>query len=154
MILELAQLLSTAHWILSPTKKVLKWQEDGLIYRKTHQNHPVAIWVRKHENNYKFVCKLALALCDEYYYRYGCEKNRQHASRKLIAHLSKNIPKFEKCSEPLISKWKITQPALAMPIAFQVPGKPITSYRNYYRSEQKSHLTSWKNRDIPKWFSK
>lgn len=157
MILELAQLLSTAHWTLDDKTRVtfFKWKEHGLIYRPTHKNHPCAIWVRQHVNNYKFTCALALALCDEYYFRYGCEKNRQHASRKIIEHLTKNIPKnFPDCQERLIGFWKVTQPAQAMPDDYKVLKKPLHAYHNYYRSEQKSHLANWKKREEPTWFQK
>jgi hypothetical protein len=48
MILELAQLLSTAHHILDPVR-ASKWekasQEGRRIYRKTHTNHPRCIFV-------------------------------------------------------------------------------------------------------------
>lgn len=156
MPIELAQLLSTAYWILCPSKKLEKWREKGLIYRPIrNKNHCCAVWTRQHINNYKFVCQFGLALCDEYYYRYGKEKNRQHATRKIIEHLYKNIPdNFPKCQEPLITSWKVTLPPLAMPDKYKVEGKTLTSYRNWYRSDEKSHITKWKKRDIPEWFTK
>lgn len=57
MILEYAQLASAAHHVLNPVE-AKQWQEEKLIYRKTHVNHPCAQWTRSHVNNYVYVCQL------------------------------------------------------------------------------------------------
>lgn len=153
MILELAQLLSTAHWQLSDRKQLESWENDNLIYKQTHVNHPCAKWVREHVNNYRFTAKLAKALCDEYWFRYGKEKNKRHKTERIINHLILNEPvNFTKIKKPLIGLHKVTEPAQAMPEYYKNTDV-IQAYQDYYMSEEKSLLTYWKNRDIPEWYS-
>ena len=126
MILETAQLLSTAHWFTG---------SEG-PYRATHKNHPSAIWARSNKSNYNWLCKLGLELCKEYTYRYG----KIHKTQQHLEWLYKNIP--------LISEGKFTPPTLAMPETFMCEDT-IVAYRNYY-TKGKKHLHSWKKREQPK----
>ena len=154
MILEYAQLLSTAHRFLdgSPiidrgtrtgrqrTTYILLDNRDALLYRATHINHPSAVWVRQSDANYAWLYRMFGALMDEYTYRYG----KTHACERLSDALSyrpKNIP-----------KGSFTQPTPAMPDELKVPGDSIKSYRQYYNIS-KTHLANWKNRPIPEWFA-
>jgi len=152
MIIELAQLLSTAHWCLANEKQLKdlnEWHDNNRVYRLTHKNHPCAIWVREHINNYRFTAKLAMALCDEYYYRYGRERNRRHETEKIIKFLMENEPEnFTETDKDLIGPHNVTEPAQAMPDDYK-DEDVIQAYRNYYLSEEKMHLLSWKNRNIP-----
>ena len=152
MILEYAQLLSTAHRILDGTistgltktgrKKTvyaLADQRDSILYSATHINHPSATWVRQSDKNYDWLFALFQALMDEYTYRYG----KVHACTKLEMHLAKvpnNIPQ-----KPF------TEPTPAMPDEVKVVGNSIASYRNYY-IKNKTHLANWKKRPIPEWY--
>jgi hypothetical protein len=65
MILESAQLLSTAHRVLDGVaviggklggRKKTEWVLDDarqdVLYKATHMNHPSAIWARKSVENY------------------------------------------------------------------------------------------------------
>jgi hypothetical protein len=152
MILELAQLLSITHFVLKSPKYEL-WRNQGLVYKapKSHINHPCAIWTRQHRNNYMYTCLLAQALCREYFYRYGQYKNYHHKSEKIINHCYYNEPIFPKCTLPLIGIHKVTKPAQAMPDKYKHKNT-IEAYRNWYRSEEKSHITTWKDRKQPSWF--
>ena len=67
MILEYAQLLSTAHHVLDGDDA-----PEG-IYKCTHKNHPSAVWARETNNNYRWLYDLFLELGKEYTYRYGKE---------------------------------------------------------------------------------
>lgn len=62
MILETAQLLSTAHYEL-----------DGAspAYKPTHRNHPSAVWARASAANYAWLYEHMIALGAEYTRRYG-----------------------------------------------------------------------------------
>lgn len=61
MILESAQMLSTAIW-----------EHGGIgFYRVTHKNHPCTIWTRKTRSNYNWLVQHFIALGDEYTKRYG-----------------------------------------------------------------------------------
>ena len=82
MILESAQLLSTAHRLLdgemyldkTKTGRNVKrwhlndWREDK-IYSATHMNHPCAIWCRETSGNYRWLHDLTIEYCMEYTYR-------------------------------------------------------------------------------------
>ena len=125
MILETAQLLSTAHWLSGG---------EG-PYRATHKNHPSAIWARSNKSNYLWLCELGIELCKEYTYRYG----KIHKTQQHLEWLSTNIPN--------IPNGKFTQPTLAMPDQYKSDNH-IDSYRLYYIKD-KSHLHSWKNRKTP-----
>jgi hypothetical protein len=62
MILETAQMLSTAHLEL-----------DGIqvAYKATHKNHPSTVWVRSSAAAYAWAFKHLMGLSDEYTRRYG-----------------------------------------------------------------------------------
>ena len=155
MILEYAQLLSTAHRVLDgkecvvisrgKKKKIWKLEDvrDSIVYSATHVNHPSAIWARDCASNYLRLYHLWLELMDEYTYRYG----KIHACSKLIPYL-KNPP-----NNILVGKF--TEPTPAMPKEYIVDGDSIASYRNYYNGA-KQHLAKWNgklnNRGVPFWF--
>ena len=154
MILEYAQLLSTAHRVLDGTltdgfsasgrkKKiyVLADSRDAIIYSATHLNHPSAVWVRHSYENYEWLYQLFLAVLKEYTYRYG----KLHACEKLVEVLCTvptNIPKGV----------GFTEPTPAMPDEVKIVGSSLASYKNYYINN-KAHLASWKKRNIPEWYA-
>ena len=153
MILEYAQLLSTAHRVLDGhersalsasgrKKKVWHLDDDrnDILYSATHINHPSAVWVRQSDLNYDWLFSMFQALMTEYTHRY----NKTHACSRLepyLARVPKNIPQKG-----------FTQPTPAMPDEVKVPGDSIKSYRNYYINN-KPHLASWKNRNKPEWYN-
>ena len=153
MILEYAQLLSTAHRILDGNeyttlsktgRKKKVWQldddRDSVLYSATHINHPSAVWVRQSDANYAWLFRMFGALMDEYTYRYG----KTHACERLAKSLSYR-PKN-------IAIGPFTEPTPAMPDELKVPGDSIKSYRQYYNIG-KTHLAKWKSRPVPEWFS-
>ena len=141
MILETCQLLYTCLWLTLPDSldkaPLTKLGTKG--YKKTHQNHPCAIWVRESLENYKWLCKLGLCLCQEYSYRYG----KVHSCEKHIKWLAKQVPKI-----PNIEMTKIRQ---AMPDKYKCRN-PVLAYRNYYMGE-KRNFCKWTKRDTPYWFN-
>ena len=154
MVIEYAQLLSTAHRVLdgemyygrtTNNRKIKRWKmedpklEDGLM-KASHVNHPSAVWARASYNNYKWLLDLWTELLKEYHYRYG----KSHACEgymELLSKFPKNIP----------SEY-FTQPTPAMPDDVK-DDCSIVSYRNYY-IKYKQHLASWKNRVRPQWYGK
>lgn len=140
MIVESMQLLSTAHRVLDGNNNVLPDERNDNLYKCTHKNHPCAIWVRESDEHYLWLFRLSEELLKEYTFRY--EKN--HASSRLIPYL-KNLPNN-------ICKNGFVEPPQAMPEEYKVSGDSVSAYRNYYFFA-KSHITKWKNRDVPKWFS-
>ena len=135
MIIELAQLLCTAHHIIGSDNEDFK-----IPYKKTHVNHPSAIWVRQGLYNYVWTVNLGLELCKEYTYRY----EKVHKTEQYLQMLYENYPKF---TPDLIIA---TKPLLAITNKECKIGNAIKSYREYYIRE-KSHLHSWKKRDVPEW---
>lgn len=158
MILEYAQLLSSAHRFLDGTisvgrsesgrKKtsyVLDDQRDSVLYAATHINHPSAKWVRHYEGHYSWLFAMWVELLREYTYRY----DKIHSSERLVEHLvhiPKNIPKNVNWSAP----WR------AMPEEFKVSRDveqyTVKSYRAYYLGA-KVKMSRWTNREMPEWFA-
>jgi hypothetical protein len=155
MILEYAQLLSTAHRVLDGhvvigtsasgrkrTTYTLDSSLDGILYSATHINHPSAIWVRQSHQNYMWLAELLEELCNEYTYRY--EKVHKVERVGLMQYLKNNFP----VNIPI---GPFTGPTPAMPDDVKVPGNSLASYHNYYK-QNKTHLANWKNRPVPQWF--
>lgn len=156
MILEYAQILSTAHRVLdgslktifnSSTKRnctqfVLPDERESVLYKATHINHPSTIWARQSSGNYIWLRDLFFRLSKEYEKRY----NRQHAT-------------FKKLMEPLSTPPKTVSHAnkefvpsmLAMPDDSKNQNSVIESYRRYY-IDHKRNIAKWKSGHIPPWF--
>ena len=162
MVVEYAQLLSTAHRILDGTHSVIisssnrkkqVWtlpdSRDAILYSCTHANHPSAIWVRENITNYEWLYQMWVCLMDEYTHRYG----KIHATARLKDAL---------CAEPdNIPGGKFFPPTPAMPAECKVLANvPVAgrkydvlkSYRKYYIQE-KASFAKWKNRNTPEWFA-
>lgn len=153
MIIEYAQLMSTAHRVLdgeqytdktANNRSIQRWRmnnemlEHGLM-KASHINHPSNIWVRASKENYIWLLKMWLHLLAEYTHRYG----KQHACEKYIDVLynaPKNIPNVA-----------FTEPTPAMPDIYKVTNDSIKSYQNYYIHD-KAKFAKWKNRETPEWF--
>jgi len=158
MILEYAQLLSTAHRVLdgivtmgtsaSGRKKNtyrLMDERDTILYSATHINHPSAVWVRQSKENYLWLHSLLCELSQEYTYRYG----KVHKCEQIGL-----IDALGKFPNSLKSRG-FTEPTPAMPDELKVKGDSIMSYRNYYISN-KQRMASWSgkvnSRNAPVWF--
>lgn len=139
MILETAQLLCGVHHMTDQVTTNYRSSADQVPYKLSHKNHPCAIWCRESLSNYLYLCDLGLELCKEYSYRYG----KTHKSQQVIEWCLDNKPN-------IIDKG-FTTPPKAMPDEYKV-SDVIKSYRNYYLGAKKS-FASWKNRQIPEWFS-
>lgn len=150
MILETAQLLSTAHRVLDGAlyydttasgRKIKRWllpdHRESILYKATHVNHPSAVWARETNNNYNWLFAHFCGLINEYTYRYG----KNHKCEELIGYLS--VPPRN------ISTGYLMPIAQAMPEQYHSTN-PISSYRNYYKYEKK-HLHSWTRRSPPDW---
>lgn len=142
MILETAQLLSTAHVVL-----------DGVqvAYKKTHQNHPSAIWVRESVGNYTWTFRLLEELIEEYQFRTGkTHKTKQHL--KCLTVPPENIPDGQR-----------TPFSMAMPEEHKVVSVfhgPCAAYHSYLnqkfkewqsREDKRPIFAKWSNRQMPTW---
>ena len=124
MILESAQMLSTAHW------------ETGgkAPYKATHKNHPCSIWVRTSQGNYKWLTKHADELCKEYTRRY----NKTHKTQEVVEWCKDNQPNIKQKSR--------TPFAQAMPEKFKHENA-VKAYQSFYMGE-KLKFARWNK--IPK----
>jgi hypothetical protein len=154
MILEYAQLLSTAHRVLdgiltdgvsqSGRKRkqyILSDEREQVLYSATHLHHPSAVWVRQSAMNYRWLYTMLVALCKEYTYRY--DKVHKCEREGLVAQLAR-LP-------DTITSAPFTQPTPAMPDEVKIVNDSLASYRNYYINN-KTHLASWKKRPTPEWY--
>ena len=133
MITETAQLLSTALRELGV--------DNIRLYRRTHVNHPCAVWVRETRGNYNWTRRLLRALLEEYDYRYGGEGKFERAREILV--LTQTYSLF-------IPPGERTPFALAMPDDYR-GADAVASYRRYYQGE-KADFCVWTNRPKPEWF--
>jgi hypothetical protein len=127
MPLETAQLLCTA------------FPQGFAPYRRTHFNHPSAVWTRKSKSHYLWLIEHGLALCEEYSLRYG----KTHKSMEVILWCKSNIDLVD---------WKdlsFTDPPVCMPDDCKLSSS-VESYREYYR-KHKSYIYKWTNREKPEW---
>ena len=129
MVIEYAQLLSTAHRMLdgheyidvtSNNRKIKRWRlnddRESMLYKASHINHPSAVWVRKSVWNYRWLHDLLSCTLDEYTFRY--EKIHLIESSGLKETLffnPMNIPKNVEFSEP----------PLAMPDEYKIEKNSI-----------------------------
>jgi hypothetical protein len=118
MIVESAQLLSTAHHILDKEFAMRK------IYKSTHANHPSAVWVRESLHHYRWLFDHFLHLCDEYTIRY----KKRHKTDKELSELLSFLPQNIKDNG-------FTQPPQAMPPIYHNENS-VYAYRQYYLSEK------------------
>ena len=151
MIIEYAQLLSTAHRVLdgdeyiddSGKRKIKRWKLntnlENILYKATHPKHPSAIWCRETSENYKMLYSLFINLCDEYTYRY----NKIHLTDKKLRKVLLQLPKNIKISE-------VTKFPQAMPDKYKCDCS-VEAYHNYYNGD-KQHIAKWSKRELPDWF--
>ena len=153
MILETAQLLSTAHRVIDGEeyvgqsqsgRKAKRWRlsgnADAIMYAATHINHPSAVWVRENSANYNWLYDHLLALGREYTYRYG----RTHLTIDKLKDILKDAP------ENIEQSNVMTKMPSCMDKQYIVSLDPIINYRNYY-NYGKTDLLRWSNRPPPKW---
>ena len=134
MLIESAQLLSTAHHILDGSNA------PKAIYKKTHVNHPCNKWVRESDANYDWLYDLLFNLCCEFQLRRG-KDHKTMGLLDILMQTPKNIP--IKTMTPF---------ALAMPDEYK-DSDPVIAYRNYYIGD-KSDIAKWEwsNAVIPYWW--
>jgi hypothetical protein len=152
MIIEYAQLMSTAHRVIdgneyydktSNGRKIKRWfhpdsEFDYGLMKASHVNHPSGVWCRANKENYQWLYTLWTHLLAEYTYRYG----KIHACEKYDKYLvvtPKNIP-----------EGKFYPPTPAMPDDCKI-GDVLLSYRKYY-IDYKHGFANWKKRERPDWY--
>lgn len=153
MIVEYAQLLSTAHRVIDGIatrgvtktgRSIIRWvlsdQREHELYIATHSNHPSAQWVRQSNEHYSWLFTLWIELMTEYSYRYG----KDHKSGAMAGALSTHPNNIK------LNGW--VDPPPAMLDTYRIGNNSILSYRNYYNLDKRRFAT-WKKRQPPTWFT-
>jgi len=153
MILEACQMLYTAHWTAVYPELCVK-KKKGLAlpasmatapkkigteicgYIPAHINHPCTKWVRASLENYQFACALAIAIGEEYQFRYGKIHGCMEHAIWLSAH------------PPALAATGLTAFAIAMDDKYKISDDAIECYRHYY-VEGKKHLLTYTRREKP-----
>eukprot|EP00917_Polyrhabdina_sp_WS-2016_P033274 GHVP01071142.1.p1 GENE.GHVP01071142.1~~GHVP01071142.1.p1 ORF type:complete len:176 (-),score=29.59 GHVP01071142.1:179-706(-) len=119
MILETAQMLSTAHNI----------HGDGTdrVYKSAYVNHPTTKWVRSSQENYSWAYQHFMALGNEFKRRYG----KDHISIVKYGEILEKVP-------PGIVEKNWSDPPQAMPDVYKKDNY-IEGYINYYKNG-KEHI--------------
>jgi len=142
ILLEAVQMLCSAKRVLDPEDEI-----NQRLYKMAHKNHPVTIWTRKSKANYIWVLDLVEELHNEWKFRYNHPETKQHKSYLVAQILRENMPQDDKFEEQGLTPF-----ALAMPEQFKTED-PVLSYRNYYMSEEKQKIATWKKRrEQPEWY--
>jgi len=152
MILESAQLLSTAHRILDGRiedaltdkgrRKTLYHLDDArdpVLYKPTHINHPSNVWTRTSIENYTWLVDHFFSLMAEYNHRY----DKTHKCYGELSYMLQSPPKK-------LEAWDWTEMPNCMPEEYIISKDPVQNYRQYYRIGKK-HLHKWTNRKPPEW---
>tara|TARA_R110002124_G_scaffold173400_4_gene340985 strand:+ start:1956 stop:2408 length:453 start_codon:yes stop_codon:yes gene_type:complete len=139
MIVEYAQLLSTAHHVCDGEPTIQ-------CYKATHKNHPSAVWARANKYNYDWLHSLLVATAKEYTYRY--KKIHATESGGIINNLS-NLP-VAMSQATSLNEFRTDIPQ-CMPIEYK-KSDAISAYRLYYIKD-KERFARWKERKAPSWFT-
>ena len=159
MIVESAQMLSTAHRMLDGTvqiapsksgKRMVKHyrlfddpEMDQLLYKAVHYKHPCTVWTMQTAANYRWHYDHFAALCDEYTYRYGKVHKSDRDLRDILISLPRNISDIDEL--------------LPFPLAMKSNPEcmfddPVKSYRAFYQTKQHRFSMKWTKRPVPEWF--
>jgi len=134
MILESAQMLSTAHRIVDNA-------DNDVLYKATHVNHPSTKWIRESKANYNWLYNHFCYLGMEYKFRYS----KTHKSISRLSDVLRFAPKN-------LADIGLTKIPCAMPQEYIISEDSVVNYRNYY-IKGKSHLHKWTKRTPPEWIS-
>ena len=173
MLLESAQMLSTAHRLLDgketeftqlkPKFKKIKgikteigWikktvhkfvldnpEHEQLVYKVAHKNHPSSIWVRQSPVNYQWLFMHFAALCDEYTFRYGKIHMTETKLLGILAVLPARLMRD-------LNEFESQPPPCCMPDECKITNDTVINYRNYYVTEKKQML-KYTKREMPDW---
>lgn len=168
MLVESAQMLSTAHRVLDgklmkkPSKSGKTMQKywclyegaddleaELLYYKAVHVGHPCTVWTMESSENYRWHWEHMKALADEYTYRFSTEKvpYKTHKTQREVL-------------------WPLQATPRNIPVGAMTPFKlamqsnpecmfqdSIKSYRAFYQTKQHRMPMLWeKGRDKPSWF--
>lgn len=134
MVLELAQMLTTAHHVHESEP----WEG---MYKQAHLNHPCTKWVREHTANYYWAARHFESLAEQYMKRFGKVHKTWKEQAKHLMYSPKSMLYKSLCS-PF---------AQAMPDNYKNEDA-VTAYRTYYLRD-KQRFAKWeKGVGAPDWW--
>lgn len=135
MVLETAQMLSTAcHHV--------EYYPEG-IYKPSHQNHPMTIWVRSDAAHFLWTFDLYTYLLEEYTFR----RDKVHKSASLID----SFLDHPFCHLNWDAVGKMHPPPLCMPEEFHRDDY-VEAYRLYYAHKYRQGIVQYNwGREMPGW---
>lgn len=157
MVIEYAQLLSTAHRLIDGMQyedrtargaRIKRWRHpdtvfENTLYKASHIGHPSQKWCMENTANYKWLAELWIHLCHEYTHRYG----RKHLTQEKLDGILQQLPK-----NLTPGVWYQPPPAMSAYPQCIVEGNSLQSYHNYYIVD-KARFAKWTDRDIPSWYT-
>lgn len=156
MIIESAQMLSTAHRMLDgylerrlskSGKRMVNYYVhpnnnlDETLYKAVHHHHPCTVWTMESKSNYDWHYEHFLGLADEFLVRY----NKSHMTIQKLKDVLSSPPKN-------IRDKGLTEFPQAMKAYPQcmVEGDAVQAYRNYYHYK---NFAKWeRGRPAPSWW--
>ena len=154
MIIESAQMLSTAHRMLdgketrrpsnSGKRIVQYWEMDSesmekSLYKAVHMKHPCTIWTMESSANYRWHWKLFNQLCEEYTHRYKKVHETDIKLRRILWSFPNTIPHgfMTPFRQAMFEDCKMSD--------------TVKAYRKFYH--KKPFKMVWTRRDTPSWYS-
>ena len=133
MQIESAQMCCTAHWASG----------SEAPYKKAHLNHPSTKWVRESIQQYRWVVKHGLEVCNQFTIRYG----KRHKTQDVLEWCRDN--------EPNIPDSGFTPPPQCMPDEYKKEDT-VEGYKIYYIEDKikNKQLSYNKLNNTPEWIKK
>lgn len=145
IIIEAGQLLANCYSLdqLSEAPKTL----SGNVRSYSHIHHPISKWVKENIKHFLWTKNHALALSEEFAYRFG----KEHFTATFIRWCDSHTPLLPDVAERLQPQCFETRfPELV------VDNDPVAGYIRYYQKDKKSFIirgkevfASWTNRPVP-----
>ena len=141
MVLELYQQLGSAVRRHGATDSQMPLTQSGKPLKGGYHNHPCTRWCGDSRSNFDWAAEHAIALAEEYTYRY----DKKHACEDGIRRLSE--------MRDMIPEGRLTRFAQAMPDEYYNQCS-VTAYKDYYWKDKRMNIdVRWsKTRSKPDWW--
>ena len=141
MVLELYQQLGSALRRHGATDSMMPKTQKGTPLKGGYHNHPCTRWVGDSRSNFEWACRHAIALAEEYTYRYG----KRHSCLNGILQMQGLTD--------VIPYGKLTSFAQAMPDEYK-DDDAVIAYKKYYWYDKRKNISmTWKCDRKPLWFA-
>jgi len=135
MILETAQMLSTAH-------RLSETPQAPFVYKMTHKNHPSTKWLRSSQVAYRWGLEHLEALFAEYSHRYGKIHKTEIEKFQHLKIIPQDLPQAPFVDPPQCMYDECRG------------ADTVAAYRAYYRTRRKEIDMRWSKRAVPTWLDK